>query len=214
MFYSIFQWIERKNPRDLLTAYFTEFHPEDKVFLLLKTYRLNCSASEKQAIRNDIDSIKRNLLLPYYPPVIFFGDLLTREQINAVHKRGNCYISLQRGEGFGIPLAEAMSYKKPVITSSYGGCLEFMNDANSFLVPTKRTPVRGMIFPNYNGRMVWGDPDIMEARRLMRYCYENRDAASLIGEQAAKDIADHYNPKTIASKMISRLREIQVARSK
>lgn len=208
MFYSIFQWIERKNPRQLLTAYFTEFTPEDNVYLLLKTYRLNCSNSEKQAVRGDIENIKKSLSLGYYPPVIFFGDLLTKEQVGAIHGRGDCYVSLQRGEGFGIPLAEAMSHGKPVITTKYGGCLQFMNDDNSFLVPARRAPVQGMIFRNYNGHMVWGDPDTMEARRFMRYCYENRNKAKETGERAAQEIASNYNAEAIANQMINRLREI------
>ena len=208
LFYSIFQWLERKNPRALLTAYFTEFTPKDQVYLLLKSYRMNCSNSEKQAIRTDIEAVKKSLSLHYYPPVIFFGDLLSKEQIGALHQRGDCYISLQRGEGFGIPLAEAMSHSKPVITSNYGGCLEFMNKDNSFLVDTRRTPVQGMIFQNYSGDMVWGDPDIMDARRLMRYCYENRDKAAQVGQKAADDIQNNLNSKVVAGKMIERLRAI------
>jgi glycosyltransferase involved in cell wall biosynthesis len=208
VFYSIFQWLERKNPRQLLTAYFTEFTKEDDVFLLLKTYRMNCSNAEKQAIRGDIENIKKSLNLRYYPPVIFFGDLLTREQISAVHGRGDCYVSLQRGEGFGIPLAEAMSHGKPVVTTRYGGCLEFMNDDNSFLVESRREPVQGMIFRNYHGHMVWGDPDIMEAKRLMRHCYENQTEAKLVGQKAAQHIADNYNASAVADKIIERLRAI------
>lgn len=212
VFYSIFQWIERKNPRGLLTAYFTEFKETDKVYLLLKTYRLNCSASEKQAVRSDIEAIKRSLGLPYYPPIVFFGDLLTRPQINRIHQRCDCYVSLQRGEGFGIPLAEAMSFEKPVITPAYGGCLEFMDKENSLLVPAQRTPVNGMIFGNYHGHMVWGEPDIMAAREKMRFCYENRDQAKVYGKRAAADIAEKFNAKTIANTIVQRLREIEATR--
>ena len=101
-----------------------------------------------------------------------------------------------------------MAHGKPVITTQYGGCLDFMNDKNSFLVPCQRTPVSSMIFPNYNAKMIWAEPDLMEARRLMRYCYEHRDEAKVIGRQAREDITKNLNSRTIGDLMIKRLNEI------
>jgi glycosyltransferase involved in cell wall biosynthesis len=51
----------------------------------------------------------------------------------------NCdsYISLHRSEGFGLTMAEAMYFSKPVIATGYSGNLEFMNEENSFLVSQK-----------------------------------------------------------------------------
>ena len=208
VFYSIFQWLERKNPGGLLKAYLTEFTEKDQVYLALKTYRLDCGPAERQVVKTDIDRLKKSLNLSYYPPIVFFGDLLTREQMESLHQQGHCYALLQRGEGFGIPLAQAMAHGKPVITTQYGGCLDFMNDKNSFLVPCQRTPVSSMIFPNYNAKMIWAEPDLMEARRLMRYCYEHRDEAKAIGKQAREDIAHNLNSKVIGDLMIQRLNEI------
>ena len=46
----------------------------------------------------------------------------------------DCYVSLHRAEGFGLTLAEAMAIGKPVIATGYSGNVDFMNDANSYLV--------------------------------------------------------------------------------
>jgi hypothetical protein len=83
-----------------------------------------------------------------------------------------------------------------------------MNSQNSFLVPTQRTPVSNMIFQNYNGHMTWGDPNIMETRKLMRYCYENRNQAQDIGSQAALDIKTKYNKQAISKLILDRLNQI------
>ena len=39
--------------------------------------------------------------------------------IAALHERGDCYVSLHRGEGWGYPLFEAASRGTPVIATGY-----------------------------------------------------------------------------------------------
>ena len=48
LFYSIFQWIERKNPRALLRAYWKEFQGEENVSLALKVYRFGFDFNERK----------------------------------------------------------------------------------------------------------------------------------------------------------------------
>jgi len=209
VFYSIFQWIERKNPLALLRAYFTEFGPKDNVCLALKSYRLDSSAQEKAIVKGDIKTCKQSLNLPYYPPVIFFGDLMPAEYIHGLHERGDCFVMAQRGEGFGIPHAEAMAHGNPVIATGYGGNMEFMNKETAFPVDCQRTPVAGMIFANYHGHMVWAEPNIMHMREHMRFCYENRDRAKDVGKTGREFIEHNYSSKAIGKLMLDRLREIE-----
>lgn len=209
VFYSIGQWIERKNFRGLLIAYLTEFNTGEKVTLALKSYRLNTSPEEQKHIVQTVQAIKKGLNLPAYPSIDFFGSLFTREQIKSLHMRGNCFILPVRSEGFGITQAEAMIYGKPVITSRYGGALEFANDNNSFLVNCIETPVCGMLFGNYNGSMTWAEPNIMEIRKHMRYVFEHQEEAKRVGLQAQKDIQKQLNWNTIGQSMLVRLKEIE-----
>lgn len=208
IFYSIFQWIERKNPVALLKAYLTEFSPEEKVCLAIKSYRLDTSGKEQEAIKEDILRVKKAINLPVYPPILFYGNLLSDDYLKGFHMRGDCFVLPHRAEGFGIPHAEAMSFGKPVISTRYGGNLEFMNKNNSYLIDYQMTPVSGMLFGNYHGHMVWADPDIMHLRKLMRYVYENQEEAKKLGMQARQDIEKYYNWQVISDLMIKRLREI------
>lgn len=208
VFYSIFQWIERKNPLGLLRAFLTEFSPKEKVCLALKTYRIDCSAKEQAIIKQDIANVKRGLNLPEYPQVRFFGTLLPFEYMKGFHNRGNCFVLAHRAEGFGIPHAEAMSYGKPVIATKYGGNLEFMNEENSFLIKYQKTPVTNMIFPIYHGHMTWADPDLMCLRRTMRDVFNNRKLAETKGEKAKRFIKENLNSKRVGDLIIKRLKEI------
>lgn len=208
VFYSIFQWLERKNPLALLKAYLTEFKTHEKVVLALKTYRLDTSLKEQEVIKNDIQNIKQSLRLSAYPSMRFFGGLLTSEQIRGLHMRGNCFVLPHRGEGFGIPHAEAMSYGKPVISTRYSGNLDFMNDENSYLIDAFQTPVYNMLFPHYNATMNWAEPSVLHLRQHMRYVFEHREEASMKGNIARQYIQDHLNWEVIAQIITKRLYDI------
>src|SRR5438128_8701674 len=47
-----------------------------------------------------------------------------------------------RGEGFGLPIAEAMASGLPVIVTGYGAALDFCNDDNAFLLPAREVRFR------------------------------------------------------------------------
>jgi len=209
VFYSIFQWIERKNPLGLLRAYLTEFSIKEKVCLAIKSYRLNTSGEEQNIIKQDISNVKHGLNLTQYPALRFFGTLLSAEHMKGFHDRGDCFVLPHRGEGFGLPHAEAMAWGKPVIATNYSGNLEFMNDSNSYLIDAQEAPVHDMIFPNYHGHMTWGDPSIMHLRKLMRQVFENRAIAKAKGRKAKAYIKKHLSWKRIGDLMINRLRAIQ-----
>jgi len=209
-FYSIFQWIERKNPICLLKAYLTEFASGEDVNLVLKSYRLNTSPEEQEVIKSHVKAIKKALNLTTYPAITFYGGLFTREQIISLHMRGNCFVLPVRNEGFGITQAEAMMFGKPVISSNYGGVLEFMNEKNSFLIKTHESPVYGMLFPNYNAHMLWGEPDVMDLRRLMRYVFDERNVSDVaaLAAQGQQDVERLLNWKKIGQDMLERLNTI------
>jgi len=209
IFYSVFQWIERKNPIALLKAYLTEFKKEENVCLALKTYRINDTPAEQDLIKKDIAAIKKSLHFEEFPLMYFFGNLFTADNMKALHKRGNCFVLPTRAEGFGIPQAEAMSWGKPVISTSFSGQKEFMNVENSYLIDYQLTPCSGMIFGNYDGSMTWSDPNIMHLRKLMRQVFVHQEEARQKGKLAQQTIQDKYSRDIIGKLMLKRLREIQ-----
>ena len=106
VFYDIMQWVERKNPLAVIKAYWYAFQsPKDKVVLVLKTYRSDYSDQEKDAIKRTIRRLKQVTPADYYPKVLLILNMLSDEEMLGLHKRGNCYASLDRGEGFGLCIA-------------------------------------------------------------------------------------------------------------
>lgn len=210
MFYSIFQWHERKHPLALLKAYLTEFDPKDKTCLVLKTYLANPSNHlEVQKIKSLIKEIKAKLYMSEFPKVLLVSTLLSRGQIQALHDIGDCFVSLHRCEGFGLPIAEAMLAENPVITTGYGGPEDFVTKESGYNIPYTLTPCYGMPWDSYTGKMCWAEPDIMAARAAMRELYENQKRAKEMGKAGRKSLLSTNHWDIIGKRMRDRLETIE-----
>jgi glycosyltransferase involved in cell wall biosynthesis len=210
VFYSIFQWCERKNPFGLIKAYLSEFAPKDGVCLLLKTYLANHSDAERIELERMIAEARRDMGMAgeTLPPIVLLVGNLPRVQVLALHQRGDCYVMPHRSEGWGVPLMEAMSLGKPTIATRYGGNLDFMRHDNSYLLDYQLTPVFGMPWiKTYRGDQMWAEPDLAHLKRLMREVYEDRQRARTVGEKAAADLRQlHW--RSVGALMVERLQQL------
>ena len=119
----------------------------------------------------------------------------------------NCYVSLHRAEGFGLTMAEAMYYGKPVIATAYSSNTDFMNVGNSFLVKydlVETTEAYGL----YPKGSIWAEPDIDRAGFLMQYVFQNYPQAQQVGARSAKEIRSLFSPEVIGQKIRHRLEYI------
>jgi len=191
-FYSIFQFIERKNPLALLVAYWTEFAGQGDVVLILKTYMANHEPDQVGHLKQAIASVKSRILLDNkaFPKVVLVSSLLSTAQIRSLHALGDVFVLPTRGEGFCLPMLEALAAGKPSIVPDFGGHLDFTTQQNSWLVESRLMPVIGMQNMSnglYTADQNWADPSIMALRAAMREAYENRELLQRKAEQAKVD---------------------------
>lgn len=145
VFYDIMQFTERKNPLALVKAYWYAFQdPKDKVALVLKTYRNDYSDQEKDTIKRTIRRLKKVTPADYYPKILLILNMLSDEEMLGLHKKGDCYASLDRGEGFGLGAFTSGAIGNPVIITGLGGVTEYAKPDNSYLANYTKTPVFGM----------------------------------------------------------------------
>ena len=212
IFYSIMQFTERKDPVSLLKAYWHAFDATDNVSLVIKTHRNDYSDKEKEAVIQTLKKIKSGMVLPEgkeYAPVYLMLNLLSEQDILGLHKWGDCFVSLNRGEGFGLPMAEAITIGNPVITTGYGGVNQFLNKNNSYLIDYVLVPVSGMPYIKwYTSDQCWAHADVCDAAKAMRYVYENREKAKIKADLAKRNIESNFNYKAIGELYIKTLNEI------
>lgn len=208
-FYSIFQWNERKNPRGLLLAYLMAFTKRDNVALILKTYRKDYSASEQRVVSDTVEYIKGMVGGPNLPTVHLITWSLTKDEILGLHQTGDCFALLHRSEGWGLPHHEALLFGKPVITTRFGGNLEFTKPEHSYLVDYSVGKVEGMDHIRwYEPRMKWAYPDVNHCRDLMQHVYANRAEAARKGAAGQKFVETVFSWETVGKAMKNRLEEI------
>ncbi|WP_217616751.1 glycosyltransferase [Cellulomonas sp. GbtcB1] len=149
---------ERKNPLGLVDAFCAAFGPEDGPVLVVKSINADLRPAEAERLRLRVAGL---------PHVRLVEEYLDADARDALMAACDCYVSLHRSGGLGLTMAEAMAWGKPVIATRYSGNLQFMTDANSYLVDWKPTPVPADAAP-YPAGSTWADPDLAHAARLMR----------------------------------------------
>ncbi|WP_373230305.1 glycosyltransferase family 4 protein [Cohnella sp.] len=197
-FISIFGFQHRKNPEALLKAYWQEFSSADHVHLIIKTRGYAPYENEKW-IRARIQAYKANLgIRKKTAPIQIVTRHLNSKALRSIYAQGHAFVLPTRGEGVGLPFLESLSSGVPVITTGWGGHMDFLTNKNSFLVHYKlRPPVIGMNRKSSISRQfrhlfserdqLWAEPDIGSLRRQMRNAYENPLLCKKKGHRARRD---------------------------
>ena len=173
-FYSIFQWHERKGFKELLKAYLTEFSKKDKVILILKVMPLGISKYKKENIKIDIINLKRKLNLKEYPLIYLIDETIPLQDVYALHKYSDCYVSAHHGEGWGMPIHDAMLAGNHLITTKFGGITEYLGEESAHIIKHTIGRVKDMGWSKlYSDDQRWAHPSVSHLKGLMRDVYEN-----------------------------------------
>lgn len=196
-FYSVFVWQPRKGPDLLIRAYLQAFRASDPTVLVIKTNRDAEETAHRllKEVRQETGSGAR---------VEIIARELSEPEMQALHWRGDCYVSLHRGEGWGMPLFEAVCRGKIIVASGYSGPADFLDPACHYVVPFRMEPATGVRF--YHEGMLWGEPDLGEATRLMRQAFEERTATGPKTHAVAASIRREFAPERVGRMAEQRLR--------
>ncbi|QEH37741.1 SPBc2 prophage-derived glycosyltransferase SunS [Aquisphaera giovannonii] len=124
--------IFRKGIDVLLDAFPRAFGPEDGVGLVIKdmgvgTFYRGQTAGDKVAALRERG----------YPVEYLTRDLAGPE-LAGLYAACDCLVHPFRGEGFALPVAEAMACGLPVIATAAGPVTDYADDATAYLIPARR----------------------------------------------------------------------------
>lgn len=207
-FLSVFQWHRRKGWDVLLRAYLAAFKPQDDVCLLL---RVHPDAGDPQPIREQIDAHVRALGYDpqRIPDIVLLTDFIAEGDMPRLYAAADAFVLPTRGEGWGIPYMEAMASALPVIGTRWSSHLDFMNDANSYLIDIEQlVPVcseQTAVNPFYTADQLWAEPSAAHTAKLMLTLFTQRAAGRATGAQARADICRDWTLERTAAWIIDRI---------
>lgn len=148
----------RKGIDILLEAYTRAFSKKDTVTLIIKTF--------PNIHNNVVEQVKKiQQTHPECGEIILINEDLDYEFLIDLYHQCDVLVAPSRGEGFGLPMAEAMLLGLPVITTAYGGQCDFCNDENSWLInyTFKKAETHMQLDDSY-----WAEPDVDHLAELMQ----------------------------------------------
>jgi len=202
-FLSVFEWGERKAPEVLLQAFSQEFGANERAVLLIKANNHDPAVDVAKQVR------AMDLRDGGAPVVLFFNQPLSDEQMPILYRSADCFVLPTRGEGWGMPILEAMACGLPAIATNWSAPTEFMNDGNAYPLRVRRLIPAQAKCPYYEG-FRWADPDYEHLRYLMRYVFEHQDEARHKWQQAAREVASKWTWEQTATRLKARLLDIQM----
>jgi glycosyltransferase involved in cell wall biosynthesis len=178
-FYSVFQWSERKGYSELLKAYYKEFSSNDNVILILKVNPIRRDKNADSKIKSDILKIKKMINKKNSPKIYLITKHISDNQLAGLHMACDAFVLPHKGEGWGMPIHDAMLMNSYVITTKYGGITEALDEDSAFLIDHKVGPVKPMRWsPWYKPDQKWAYPKVSHLMELMREVYKSREEHS------------------------------------
>ena len=190
----------RKNPLGVVRAFQAAFpNRSEKVGLVIKStsathHYLETKSAILEAARLD-------------PRIKVIDRIFSRDEMLSLIRQSDCYVSLHRSEGFGLGMAEAMAFGKPVIGTDYSGSTEFLSDRTGFPVAYGMRPVAAGEYIFSDGQS-WAEPDPLAAAEAMQRVYYDRPERQRRAMAGKAFVEAHYGRENIGRIAAGRLRQI------
>jgi glycosyltransferase involved in cell wall biosynthesis len=184
----------RKGLDVLLQAYTQAFTSNDDVSLVIKT-----SHNIHNTIGDQINLLRKTSA--YCPDIVLIVDDLPTGYITNIYQRCHALVAPSRGEGFGLPMAEAMLFNLPVITTGFGGQADFCTEKTAWLIDYSFAKSQSHLSTDCS---VWVEPDANHLAKLMQEVYQGTQEQLQVKTQAAKKLIEQ---KFVWDVCASRVRE-------
>ena len=186
--------VEQSNPLGLIDAFSCAFAAGEGPSLVIASINGEHRLLELERLR--LAALDR-------PDIVVLDRRDSPSQLGAMIATSNCYVSLHRSLGLGSTIADAMAIGVPVIATSYGGNLDYMDEHNSVLIPA------GDPFEANADSAEWADPDLDAAAAAMRRMVDDHQTFESRAEEARRQVLTRFSPRECGRVIARRIEEIR-----
>src|SRR5262249_28511608 len=199
--------IYRKGIDILLEAYARAFTRRDEVCLVVKDLG-GSSFYRGQTAERQIAELQAR---PDAPEVESLDGPLPAEDLAGLYTACDCLVHPYRGEGFGLPIAEAMACGLPVIVTGHGAALDFCNEEGAYLVPARVVRFAAKRVGDLETvDCPWlAEPDPEALQRLLRHVVAHPEEARAKGRAASAHVHAHFTWDQATDVVEHRLAELR-----
>jgi hypothetical protein len=196
--------IPRKGIDALLEAYVGTFTADDDVCLVIKGIGAETFYSNSSSLNGIIQELASGADTRL-PAVEFLGAALSDDEVASIYRACDALVHPYRGEGFGLPMAEAMACGLPVVVTGLGAAMDFCDDTNAYLIPAENVPIRQHELGMSRAGYWWAEPDREALGRLMREVVSDPAAAREKGRRGRERIVRDFRWDGVADQVLGRL---------
>ncbi len=200
--------ISRKGIDILLDAYAGTFSRNDDVCLVIKDMG-GKTFYKGQTAEQLIEMLRSR---PDAPEIEYIEHMLNDKELSGLYTACDCLVHPYRGEGFGLPIAEAMASGLPVIVTGYGAALDFCSADNAYLLPSQQVLFSEKKVGNLETvDYPWlAEPDRDFLKKIMKHVFEHPDEAKVKGNNARIQIQTNFTWERAAEAAIHRLNALSL----
>jgi len=201
VFYTIGTWTARKNVGGTIRCFLDTFTADDHVSLVVKTSPFTYRESRLGTLRPLLRvyrALRRTRAAPAAPPrpdaaqavermrrryprpprVQVISEELSRRGLIALHRGGDCFVSLTHAEGWCPEAFDAAACGSPVVITGFGGPLDYLDPELAWLVGYDLERARDDDdLTHFTRDQRWARPREAEASARLRAVRENPDEA-------------------------------------
>ena len=115
--------------------------------------------------------------------IIFNYDAMLTHMLKDLYNNTDVLLNPTEAEAFSLPCIESMACGKPVITTNYGGQIDFVTNSNGWLIDYELHEVRHELM--YEG-INWAKPDIEHIKKTMRLALSDKESYATKAQNALK----------------------------
>ena len=210
-FYAIGPWTTRKGMVDVVAAFLDAFTDGDDVALVVKTGEVDEQARFRGVPEPAnltwwrLAELLGGRVAP--PPVLLMTRRLDDDGIRAIHARGDCHVSLNRGEGFGLTLFDAVRAGNPVITTGWGGPLDFLGEDSPLLLRHQLIRIADDTPDGWHppSDHLWARADHDHAVETLRWVASHRDEARQLVASTTARVNRDFSVEAVAPRLAAAL---------